>query len=171
MLVQHVGDELLGIIITLAWSIWHNRNAARTGRARQTCTGIIQKATLLLEEFQIANHKIKLPIVPHHVTWSPPSNSWYKINTDGAVFNQLQATGIGIVTRDHEGHILAAMSKKLWVPLGPLEVEAKAMEEGIIFARDMGLQEIIFESDSELVFELLGSIWIEFILLKLKTEN
>ena len=99
---------------------------------------------LLLEEFQIANHKIKLPIVPHHVTWSPLSNSWHKINTDGAVFNQLQATGIRVVTQDHEGHILAAMSERLWVPLNPLEVEAKAMEEDNIFAIDIGLQKVIF---------------------------
>ena len=89
MLAQHVGDELLGIIITLAWSIWHNKNTARTGGARQTCTSIIQKAMLLLEEYQIANHKIKLPVAPHNVTWSPPSNSWYKINANDAVFNSV----------------------------------------------------------------------------------
>ena len=91
MLIQHVGDELLGIIMTLALSIWHNRNAARTSGARKTCTSIIQKAMLLLEEYQIAKHKIKPPIAPHNVTWSPPSNSWYKINVDNAVFKQLQA--------------------------------------------------------------------------------
>ena len=105
---------------------------------------LFRKQHSSLKNSRLQTTPIKLPIVPHHVTWSPPSNSWYKINTDGAVFNQLQATGIRIVTRDHEGHILAAMSKKLWVPLGPLEVEAKAMEEGIIFASDMGLQEVIF---------------------------
>ena len=47
------------------------------------------------------------------------------------------------------------MSKKLWVPLGPLEAEAKAMEEGIIFACDVGLQEVTFECDLELLFQAL----------------
>ena len=134
MLVQHIGDKLLSIIITLAWSIWHNRNAARSSGAQQTCTGIIQKAMLLLEEYQIANHKIKLPVAPHNVTWSPPSNSWYKINVNGVVFKQLQAIGIGVIAQDHEGQALAAMSKKLWVPLSPLEAKAQAMVESIIFA-------------------------------------
>ena len=73
------------------------------------------------------------------------------INTDGAVFKQTQATGIGVVARDHEGQVIAAMSKKLWVPLGPLEAEVKAMEEGILFAGDVGLQDVIFECDSELL--------------------
>ena len=61
-----------------------------------------------------------------------------------------------MIAQNHEGQALAAMSKKLWVPLGPLEVEAKAMEESIIFTRDMGLQEVIFECNSELVFWVLN---------------
>ena len=60
-----------------------------------------------------------------------------------------------MVARDHEGQVIAAMSKKLWVPLGPLEAEVKAMEEGILFAGDVGLQDVIFECDSELLFHAL----------------
>ena len=32
------------------------------------------------------------------------------------------------------------MSKKLELPLGPLEIEAKAMETIAIFAKDIGIQ-------------------------------
>ena len=145
MLVQHVVDELLGLIVTIAWCLWHERNTARTGGTRQTSNHILQIATFLLEEFRSANHKFQPPTVPHTITWTPPNSPWYKINVDGAVFKQTQATGIGVVARDHEGQVIAAMSKKLWVPLGPLEAEVKAMEEGILFAWDVGLQDVIFE--------------------------
>ena len=87
--------------------------------------------------------------------WTPPNSPWYKINTNGAVFKQTQATGIGVVAHDHEGQVIAAMSKKLWVPLGPLEAEVKVMEEGILIAGDVGLQDVIFECDSELLFHAL----------------
>ena len=157
MLVQHAGDELVGLTVAIAWSLWHERNIARTGGTWQTRTGIIQRAIFLLEEFRSANHKFQSPIVPHTVTWSPPNSPWYKINTDGAVFKQVQAIGIGVVARDHEGQVIAAMSKKLWVPLGPLKAEAKVMEEGIIFACDVGLQEVTFECDSKLLFQALTS--------------
>ena len=53
--------------------------------------------------------------------------------------------GIGIIVRDHEGIVLAALSKRLPLPLGPLEAEAKAMDEAASFAADIGLQEAIFE--------------------------
>ena len=67
--------------------------------------------------------------------------------------------GIGVVARDHTRQCMAAMSKKLWVPLGPLEVEAKAMEEGIDFAWDVEIRDVVFEIDSKVLHRsLMGSI-------------
>jgi len=67
--------------------------------------------------------------------------------------------GIGVVAQDHTGQCMAAMSKKLWVPLGPLEVEAKAMEEGIDFAWDVELRNVVFKTNSEMLHRsLIGSI-------------
>ena len=43
--------------------------------------------------------------------------------------------------------MLVALSKHLPLPLGPLEAEAKAMDEAASFATDIGLQEAIFETD------------------------
>lgn len=73
----------------------------------------------------------------------------YKVNVDEA--------GVNIVVRDHMGNVAAAMSKKFIVPLGPLEVEAKATEEAIQFAWQMGFYEVQFEGDSQLaIHSLLG---------------
>ena len=55
----------------------------------------------------------------------------FKANVDGAVFAELNAVGIGVVIRDMEGKVKAALSKKINAPLGPVEVEAEAFEMGI----------------------------------------
>ncbi|XP_075658738.1 uncharacterized protein LOC142628548 [Castanea sativa] len=110
-------------------------------------------ATRLLHEYTLAQE------VPHQLQnsqpaqnrWVPPPNGWYKVNVDGAVFSKHKWSGIGVIARDDQGHVVAAMSKKLEIPLRPLEIEAKAMEAIAIFATDISLQKVIFESDSQLV--------------------
>ena len=53
----------------------------------------------------------------------------------------------------------AALSMKIHTPLGSLEIEAKAMEEGMRFAWDHGFSSAIFEGDSMVVHNsLIGSI-------------
>ena len=60
--------------------------------------------------------------------------------------------GIGVIIRDHEGFVVAALSKCLPLPLplglGPLEAEAKAMDEATLFAWDVGVMDVIFETNS-----------------------
>ena len=46
---------------------------------------------------------------------------------------------------------MAALSKKLTAPLGALETEAKAMEEAVEFAWNMGIRDCVFESDAQIV--------------------
>ena len=52
-----------------------------------------------------------------------------------------------MVIRDHVGWVTTGLSKIVHQPLGPLEIEAKAMEEGITFAWDVGIRDVIFEGD------------------------
>ena len=67
--------------------------------------------------------------------------------------------GIGVVIRDHFGLVCAALSMKIHTPLGPLEVEAKVMEEGLRFAWERGINSVIFEGDSLVVHNsLTGSV-------------
>ena len=56
--------------------------------------------------------------------------------------------GVGVIIRDHEGSVVSGMSKCIPLPLGPLEAEAKAMDEATLFSRDVGVRDIIFELES-----------------------
>ena len=53
-----------------------------------------------------------------------------------------------LTVRDEEGNVIAAMSRKLDLPLGALELEAKALETGVKFAEEVGLKDVVFEGDS-----------------------
>ena len=78
------------------------------------------------------------------------------MNTNAAVFKNLGTVGKGTVIRDHAGTVIAALSQHPHLPLGPLEAEAKAMDIVVSFAWDVGVQEVIFETDSHVIFTALS---------------
>ena len=65
---------------------------------------------------------------------------------------------MGVVIRNTEGRVTAALSKHLLLPLRPLEAEVKALEEGVLFAWDVGIPEVIVECDSQIVANALNGV-------------
>ena len=66
--------------------------------------------------------------------WLSPVEPYFELNVDGATFSIRKSTGIGAVVRDHAGRVEATLSKKLYPPLGPMEIKAKVLEEGVNFS-------------------------------------
>ncbi|KAK9989111.1 hypothetical protein SO802_029350 [Lithocarpus litseifolius] len=89
--------------------------------------------------------------------WKPPWKGWYKVNVDGAVFKESNCCCVGVVIRNERVQMMGVMCKKLELPLGALEVEAKAAEEGIRLARELSLSPIIIEGDSQIVLNAISS--------------
>ncbi|KAL0008349.1 hypothetical protein SO802_009851 [Lithocarpus litseifolius] len=58
--------------------------------------------------------------------------------------------------RDHVGTVIVALSQHLHLPLSPLEVEVKAMDAADSFAWYVGVQDVIFETDSHVIFIALS---------------
>ena len=60
--------------------------------------------------------------------WSLSVEPWFKLNVNGATFATHESIEIGAVIRDYTRRVEVALSKKLYAHLGPLEIEAKALE-------------------------------------------
>lgn len=137
----------MAMVVTIAWSIWISRNEVRHGGTKKTGEAIVKWSSQYLAEYRSANCPLELPPRTQVVRWSPPPMARYKINVDGAVFKTQKSAGVVVLIWDEQGQVVAALSQKIDAPLGALEVEAKAVEAGLHFARDVGISDFIMEGD------------------------
>ena len=79
----------------------------------------------------------------------------YKVNFDGATFRDIASAGLGVVVHDSDGLVIVALSEQIHLPLTVAALEALACRRAILFAIKIGLQDVVFEGDSEVIFKLL----------------
>ena len=86
--IEHVGNDILEMLLMIAWRMWFIRNVVRHGHSRQSAKEVVQLARFLLNEFQIANCTISQVKGNSDDPWTLPLAPNYKVNVDGAVFAQ-----------------------------------------------------------------------------------
>ncbi|XP_050259092.1 uncharacterized protein LOC126704102 [Quercus robur] len=89
------------------------------------------------------------------VRWSPPSENQVKINFDGALFGESDSAGIGVVIRNSERVVMAVLSEKIVKPQAAEMVEILAARRVVLFSRESGFYDPVFEGDSSTVIKSL----------------
>lgn len=79
--------------------------------------------------------------------WTPPPEGFLKINCDGAFLPELKVGAWGFVIRDHTGDSIAAGAGKLYKAFQAMHAETVGCLEALKAARDLGIGNIILETD------------------------
>ena len=98
------------------------------------------------------------PIMQRATTWYTPPRSLFKINVDGMVAKAKRKAGVGVIVRDELGRVEATMCRNLNAPLGAIKTESKAIEAGLLFTQDIGIRDIVVESDALIMVQVLNGI-------------
>nr|POE63780.1 hypothetical protein CFP56_26606 [Quercus suber] len=110
----------------------------------------------MLKEFHNVHKKIPRMVARSSDSrWTPPSFGLYKINFDGALFEEQACAGLGVVIRDSVGLLIGALSQKIWYQGSMDMVEALAASRAIIFAKELCLQSMVVEGDSLQVIQAI----------------
>ncbi|KAL0005736.1 hypothetical protein SO802_013297 [Lithocarpus litseifolius] len=80
--------------------------------------------------------------------WQTPPLGLVKINFDGAVFEDANMSGVGVVIKDNNGFVLASCSEKIPQAYKPDEIETLAAKKALSFAHELGFRCAILEGDS-----------------------
>ena len=108
------------------WTIWYQRNKARTAPPDFPLNLIAQRAFEALMEYRSAQPKetAAAPSVRPRARWSPPPLNWYKANIDAAIFQDDGRAGLGVIIRDSRGLVMVSLTQNVQLSSSVVEMEA-----------------------------------------------
>ncbi|XP_059440460.1 uncharacterized protein LOC132172918 [Corylus avellana] len=149
------------LFVVLARKIWLRRNSVIYGETFLHLTRLVQEAQTSLEEFQRVNNKAQCAAAnnsdPAGVLWNPPPHSMIKMNWDAGLNLKEGRVGLGLIARDSNGTVLATRSLSLAIQTESTTAKALATVYAITFCKELGFDNIIYESDSMQVIKTIVS--------------
>ncbi|KAK9983741.1 hypothetical protein SO802_033266 [Lithocarpus litseifolius] len=147
----------LETLVVTAWAIWYNRNQWVHESKKQNACQIWDFASSLLQDYKEAVKFFQLGPSTCKLSWKKPPMGVYKINVDGATSEKGRKSSIGMIIRDYKGEAVAGLCKLLPGNFTVVETEALAVEASILLAKELGLQQVIIESNSLTVVQSISS--------------
>ncbi|XP_040996238.1 uncharacterized protein LOC121242452 [Juglans microcarpa x Juglans regia] len=140
------------VFCVIARGIWLRRNKLVFDDLFSHPTSVANQAIKALEDFNsvqiIARTNGPRHQMDSHV-WSHPPEGCIKINWDAALSSTNGRIGIGLVARDHEGFIIASKQQSTSGFMDPLLAEAQGGYQAARWARELGINSVILEGDSQ----------------------
>jgi ribonuclease HI len=120
---------------------------------------MVQYIRSYAEEFSVLKRqKPELVQAGPKPRWCRPPNGVVKLNCDGAFSQSSRSGGWGFILRDHEGNVIGSGFGKLAKVLEPAHTEIIACLQAVQSAADLGIQNIILESDAAAVVNAVLSM-------------
>lgn len=164
-LFQTVTRDQSSMIGMICWGLWNRRNKWVWDRVNGSAFGVKSAALNLLTEWRkarvIEGQAVRRTAVGMQV-WSKPPAGWKKINVDAATFTA-GYVGIGGVIRDEDGRFIRGRCSRIEGNWRANEAEALSLKEALSWAKDLGLDRCVFESDSQQLVEACnGAEFLDF---------
>ena len=147
----------LEFFFVIAWSLWCSRNLKVFEANFQTPDQVWSFARRLIQDYKEASNLCNCGTACADSKWRAPTMGMYKINVDGATSEDSRPSSIGVIIRDNRSETIAAMCMSLPGQYRSLGTETIAIEKGVLLAKEIGLQEILLETDAFTVAQSLAA--------------
>jgi len=152
ILMNKYSKEVNANLFMLLWRVWSVRNSVLRAGQTISVNGSVVFLTRYMDSLVQCRHTSLQPdskgkrcaVVGNaeaqgrgrqeQKQWIPPDPGWLKINVDGAFLPASGAAAVGIIIRDHDGHVKLAAWRVLRHCRDAEEAEAVACCEGITLA-------------------------------------
>jgi hypothetical protein len=152
-LMAKLDTNVLLEALSVARCIWLRRNGAVFRQGFSDPKQIVTLGREAVCNFAEANNKAIMgepdPLVIEP-KWLKPSPGWVKLNWDAAISSSLKIMGVGVVSRNDEGAVLAGLSAPVPYVVDPTTAEVMVAWRAVKLGIEMCYQQIILEGDSML---------------------
>nr|XP_023913516.1 uncharacterized protein LOC112025081 [Quercus suber] len=93
---------------------------------------------------------------PAASNWVLPPPGIFKVNVDGASSEHDGSSSVGVVIRDSNGLVVAALCLPLQSHFSAELMEVFALEQGVLLAQELQLPRVIVESDALAVIQAIN---------------
>lgn len=147
--VQKNAEKESGVLfLATLWCLWVTRNNDVINNHLTTDSAVIWNIMQLEKDCaSVIGHHAQHQRHPVWVCWKSPMTGFVKLNTDGSVQGTNGSAGIGGIIRDYSGEWIVGFKGYIGsMPI--LLVKLKAIQQGLILARQGGYVRVMCESDS-----------------------
>ncbi|KAL2921546.1 hypothetical protein RDABS01_013037 [Bienertia sinuspersici] len=116
---------------------------------------VLKDSIDLLDEFHKAGSKPKERHTRSKSKWNPPPREVMKLNFDAAINADYGRVGVGVVARNDQGKVMAAISNTILQEWGAEMVEVPTAKRAVKLAKNQGWRKVIVEGDAANIIKAL----------------
>lgn len=152
--IKVLDEDSCCLILMVCWKIWEARNQKLWNNIVISPSATFEDARAFLSTWR-SFHQTHMKGVRQSTTakWIKPPSGWLKMNTDAAIDIQGKKVGLGLVLRDSEGSLVAAVATNWSGDYHPKIAEPISVSEALKWLKDRRLNHVQIETDSLLVIQ------------------
>ncbi|KAA3477503.1 reverse transcriptase [Gossypium australe] len=128
--------------------IWHNRNIFYHEGIRQSINDIVSFIKAFINEIKMLDNILESKHKIQEAHWEPPIENQVKVNFDTSFRQPNKKAVSGIIVRNNRGFVMGSCTYPIRNVRDPTTAEAYACLHGVIFAEDLGFEDVIIKGDS-----------------------
>ncbi|KAF7823223.1 ribonuclease H [Senna tora] len=145
------------VFIMAVYYIWEARNKKKFANEAINLNGVWARVERQWDELCVAGNGILLDAdIPRNLLWEKPRAPYLKLNVDAAT-RRTGEGALGGVFRDCEGLVQGAFMASAHTLNDSTLLEALSIKKGVEVTRQLGVSDLIVESDARLVTDMLNS--------------
>lgn len=162
MVFQYQKNMVLKIVM-VCWLVWRSRNELIWNKRSIDPNEVVLSASSILDQWSSVQDRSYDQFLGYMTPedgmerWSKPVGNSIKINSDAAIFAELNSFGCAMVVRDSSGQLVEASVKKFTGKTSVETAEVMGIREALSWVKQMDVHNVTIESDSLSMIQAIRS--------------